>query len=37
MATDVLRAEFENVVSQGKPIPQALADAQQLLERRSRR
>jgi multiple sugar transport system substrate-binding protein len=37
MATDVLRAEFENVVSQGKPIASALADAQQLIERRARR
>jgi multiple sugar transport system substrate-binding protein len=37
MATDVIRAEFENVVSQGKPIAAALADAQQLIERRSRR
>lgn len=37
MATDVLRAEFEKVLSEGKAIPLALADAQRLLERRTRR
>lgn len=37
MATDVIRDEFENVVSQGKDIRQALADAQRLIERRARR
>ena len=37
MATDIIRAEFEAVVSEGKPIPRALADAKQLLERRTRR
>jgi multiple sugar transport system substrate-binding protein len=37
MATDIIRAEFESVISEGKPIAQALADAQSLLERRTRR
>lgn len=37
MATRVIRDEFEQVVSEGKPIPQALADARHLLERRLRR
>ena len=37
MATDVIRAEYENVVAQGKAIPAALADARSLIERRSRR
>jgi multiple sugar transport system substrate-binding protein len=37
MATDVVRAAFEEVVSEDKPIPQALADARRLLERRTRR
>lgn len=37
MATDIIRAEFEAVVAEGKPIPQALADARWLLERRTRR
>ncbi|MFY9512216.1 MAG: extracellular solute-binding protein [Rubrivivax sp.] len=37
MATDVVRDEFENVVSQGKDIRAALADAKALIERRARR
>ena len=37
MATDVIRDEFENVVSQGKDIGEALADARWLIERRARR
>jgi multiple sugar transport system substrate-binding protein len=37
MATDVIRDEFENVVAHGKDIRAALADAQALIERRSRR
>jgi multiple sugar transport system substrate-binding protein len=37
LATEVIRDEFEAVVSEGKPIPQALADARDLLERRTRR
>jgi multiple sugar transport system substrate-binding protein len=37
MATDIIRNEFEQVVSEDKPIRRALADAQQLLERRTRR
>ncbi|MED5621076.1 ABC transporter substrate-binding protein [Ideonella sp. BN130291] len=37
MATDVIRSEFEQVVSEGKDIRQALADARRLLERRTRR
>jgi len=36
MATDVVRAEYENVVSSGKDIPAALADAKALIERRMR-
>ena len=37
LATSVIRDEFEQVLSEGKPIPQALADARTLLERRTRR
>ena len=37
MATDVIRAEYEAVISQGKAIPAALADAKALIERRARR
>jgi multiple sugar transport system substrate-binding protein len=37
MATDVIRDEFENVVTRGKDIPAALADARALIERRVRR
>jgi multiple sugar transport system substrate-binding protein len=37
MATDIIRAEFEQVISEGKDIPRALADARQLLEQRTRR
>ena len=37
VATDVIRDEFEQVVSQGKDIKAALADARNLIERRSRR
>ena len=37
MATDVIRDEFENVVTKGKDIRAALADARSLIERRSRR
>jgi multiple sugar transport system substrate-binding protein len=37
MATDVIRAEFENVVSKGKDIQAALNDAKALIERRARR
>ncbi|MEW6706467.1 MAG: extracellular solute-binding protein [Pseudomonadota bacterium] len=37
MATDIIRAEFEQVISEGKDIRQALADAKALLERRTRR
>ncbi len=37
MATDIVRDEFENVVSKGKDIRLALADARALIERRSRR
>ena len=37
MATDVIRAEYEAVVSNAKPIPAALADAKALIERRARR
>ena len=37
MATDVIRDEFEKVVSDGKHIKAALADARALIERRSRR
>ena len=37
LATDVIRDEFENVVTQGKDIAKALADARALIERRARR
>jgi multiple sugar transport system substrate-binding protein len=37
VATDVIRDEFENVVSKGKDIKLALADAKALIERRARR
>lgn len=37
MATDVIRDEFEQVVAHGKDIKTALADARNLIERRSRR
>jgi multiple sugar transport system substrate-binding protein len=37
MATDVIRDEFENVVSKGKDIAAALADARAQIERRARR
>ena len=37
MATDVIRDEFENVVTQGKDIKQALSDARAQIERRTRR
>lgn len=37
MATDVIRAEFENVVSKGKDVQAALNDAKALIERRARR
>jgi multiple sugar transport system substrate-binding protein len=37
LATDVIRDEFENVVSKGKDIKAALADAKALIERRARR
>ena len=36
-ATDVIRDEFEKVVSEGKAIPVALADARELIEHRARR
>jgi multiple sugar transport system substrate-binding protein len=37
MATDVIRAEYQNVITQGKDIPAALADAKSLIEHRARR
>ena len=37
MATDAVRAEYENVVKQGKDIHAALADAKYLIEHRARR
>ena len=37
LATDIIRDAFEQVVSQAKPIPAALRDAQALIERRARR
>lgn len=37
MATDVIRAEYEAVVSQGKDLRRALADARAQIERRTRR
>jgi len=37
MATDVVRAEYQNVITQGKDIRAALADAKSLIEHRARR
>ena len=37
MATDVVRAEYQNVIAQGKDIRAALADAKSLIEHRARR
>jgi multiple sugar transport system substrate-binding protein len=37
MATDVIRAEYQNVLTQGKDIPTALADAKSLIAHRARR
>ena len=37
LATDIIRDEFEKVVSHAKPIAAALRDAQALIERRARR
>lgn len=37
MATDVIRAEYQNVITQGKDIPAALADAKSLIAHRARR
>jgi len=37
MATDVVRAEYQNVVVRGKDIRSALADAKSLIEHRARR
>jgi multiple sugar transport system substrate-binding protein len=37
MATDVIRAEYQNVVTQGKDIASALADAKSLIAHRARR
>jgi multiple sugar transport system substrate-binding protein len=37
MATDVIRDEYENVVTEGKDVRTALADAKALIERRVRR
>ncbi len=37
MATDVIRAEYQNVITQGKDIPTALADAKSLIAHRARR
>jgi len=37
MATTVIREAFDAVVSEGRPIPQVLAEAKRLLERRTRR
>ncbi|MBI5716141.1 MAG: extracellular solute-binding protein [Burkholderiales bacterium] len=37
MATDIIRAEYDNVVANGKDIKAALADARALIERRARR
>ena len=37
MATDVVRAEYQNVIVRGKDIGQALADAKSLIEHRARR
>ena len=37
LATTVIRDEFERVIAKGKVIPEALADARHLIERRARR
>ena len=37
LATTVIRDEFERVIARGKAIPEALADARRLIERRARR
>ena len=37
MATDAVRAEYQNVITNGKDIPAALADARYLIEHRARR
>lgn len=37
LATDIVRDEFEKVLTRAKPIPQALRDARSLIERRARR
>jgi len=37
MATDVVRAEYQNVITQGKDIAAALADAKSLIAHRARR
>ena len=37
MATDVIRAEYQNVIREGKDIHAALADARSLIEHRARR
>jgi multiple sugar transport system substrate-binding protein len=37
MATDAVRAEYENVITDGKDIPAALADAKWLIKHRARR
>ena len=37
MATDMVRSEFEEVLTEGKPIAKALADAKLLIEHRARR
>ena len=37
MATDAVRAEYENVVKHGKDVKTALADAKSLIEHRARR
>lgn len=37
MATDVMRSEYERVIRGGKPVDEALKDAQSLIERRARR
>jgi len=37
MATDAVRAEYQEVIRDGKDIPAALADARALIEHRARR
>jgi multiple sugar transport system substrate-binding protein len=37
MATDVIRAEYDDVINRGKDIPTALAEARVLIEHRARR